>query len=184
MVDVQRVVHGRGALALARHRSRHSADNAVKHDEDRELHHHRQAAARRAHSVLAIESHHLGLLLLSDLPLLFGGHPRCLLVPGAHLQQLRLEQLHLHHRPRALPGQREDSDHRHKREENDRQCVVVCDAEESGKYPAEYLREGPNDRAHALLTWLGRDRTLGHRAGGNEGCGGKLARCRASPRTR
>ena len=150
---------------------------------------HRQAAACRADAVLPVERHHLFLLLLAHLLLLLGRHPRLHLVLVPHLEQLRLEELHLHHRAGAFARQWEDDDHRHQCQQDDGDPVAVAEAVEGGQQPPEDRREGVDDAAqdvgkhHARLTSPAPGRSPSPRGDGTGLAGARSATTHGAPRS-
>ena len=153
---------------------RDAAQHVVEQDEDRELGDHGDATAERVEVVFLVERHQLGVELLA-----------VSLVLRLQLLQLRLQSLHLDHRPRALERQRGDHDHHRDGEQRDGDAVVGDQGVEPGQDPGDELEEPiehgvrPSDLGCADL---GRGRSRSRPMDGSEPAGARSASSLATHR--
>src|SRR5260370_5108769 len=113
----------------------------VERVEDRDLHHHRQAAAERVHLVGPVELHRLPLQALG-----------IALVLRPQRIDLRLERLHCPHRRHALDRQREEENLGDHGEQDDGHTVVVRELVE----PVHQPEDGHGQPLHwqaAVVLW-------------------------------
>ena len=118
------------------HGGRGRAQYVEERDEDRELHHQRQAPAERVHLVLLVELHHLFVELLA-----------IALVLRLELLDLRLQSLHRQHGAGRLRGEREQDEHHGDRQQDDRHALVRDDGVEERQDGAEGVVEGIKHRS-------------------------------------